>query len=38
MTDLEIPHEYEDGAYRLHNWSGGWVQHAVDALTSNQDE
>jgi hypothetical protein len=32
MTDLRIPHVYEDGPEREHVWESGWVPEAVGHL------
>ena len=32
MTDLKIPHVYEDGPEREHVWESGWVPEAVGML------
>ena len=32
MTDLSIPHVYEDGPEREHVWESGWVPEAVGHL------
>ena len=32
MTDLKIPHVYEDGPEREHDWQSGWVPEAVGHL------
>ncbi len=32
MTDLGIPHIYENATYREHRWDSGWVESAFAAL------
>jgi S-formylglutathione hydrolase FrmB len=32
MTQLKIPHEYQDGPERKHDWHSGWVAGAVEWL------
>jgi enterochelin esterase-like enzyme len=32
LEGLQIPHYYDPGYYRPHNWNSGWVAQAVDQL------
>lgn len=35
MTDLEIPHFYEEGTKRSHVWASGWIPEVVDRLLAD---
>jgi hypothetical protein len=32
LDELKIPHEYQDGPPRQHDWHSGWVAEAVETL------
>lgn len=34
MSELKIPHHYQDGPQRKHDWHSGWVSEAVELLLS----
>jgi hypothetical protein len=36
LTDLKIPHVYEDGPQREHRWESGWVAEAVGRLLGEE--
>jgi predicted alpha/beta superfamily hydrolase len=36
MTRLKIPHVYQDGSQRKHDWHSGWVREAVELLLRNE--
>ena len=35
LTELKIPHVYNDGPKREHTWQGGWLEEAVQALLTS---
>ena len=37
MMQLGIPHEYQDGPRRKHDWHSGWVQSAIEFLVRKDD-
>jgi esterase/lipase superfamily enzyme len=32
LQELKIPHDYEDGPTRAHDWHSGWVEPALELL------
>ena len=36
MTDLKIPHDYQDGPRREHTWESGWVPEATKLLLTDE--
>lgn len=38
MTRLKVPHAYEDGPSRKHNWDSGWLADAVKLLLAERKE
>jgi enterochelin esterase-like enzyme len=32
LLDLQVPHHYQDGPHRPHDWHSGWVPEAVELL------
>jgi hypothetical protein len=36
LTDLKIPHAYEDGPKREHRWESGWVPEAAGRLLGDE--
>lgn len=35
LTELKIPHVYQDGPSRKHDWHSGWVAESVELLMQN---